>query len=192
MPIPYRDTPRPSDEGCAAFIDLIWIDAESTFYGGLLLIDSKGRPIEFSYNSLKAPQDALWQMTNLREVAAVMMAQSLFEACKREPDLLICNVSLGKVEFCREAIAALIPFAQVNAVEDETQVGARIEWYWINDPPLEKMRAYALFQTLQQKDMLLEPFNRIHLGLREVYPEALWHALIEDDTDNNPQDSPNR
>lgn len=183
MPIPYRNAPRSSDEGCAAFIDLVWIEAESTYYGGMLLIDGKGRPLEFTHNALKAPQDAVWQMTNLREVAVVMMAHSLFEACKREPDLLICSVTFGKVEFCREEVAPLIPFAQVNVVEDETPSSARIEWYWINDPPHEKMRSYALFQTLQQKDMLLEPFSRIQLGLREVYPDALWHTLIEDDTD---------
>lgn len=60
MPIPYRKVPRADEDGVAAFLDVVWLKAARTFHGGLLLLDSRGRPLEFVYNTLTAPTGFLW------------------------------------------------------------------------------------------------------------------------------------
>jgi hypothetical protein len=42
------------------------------------------------------------------------------------------------------------------------------------------MPAQALSESLQTCGLMLEPFERIRLGLREVYPQAPWEAAPDD------------
>jgi hypothetical protein len=169
MAIPYRKATRSIDEGCVAYLDVLHMPAQHTFYGALFLIDGKGRPLEFVHNVLAAPSGFLWDSARVRALGIAMLTHSLFEACRREPDLLICRDTLGSIEFCREEIAPAIPFAQVKPMPE----GIPAEWHWVNDPPGPGMRAHTLFETLRVHGMLLEPFQRITQGLREIYPDAM-------------------
>lgn len=163
MPVPYRKASRAEEEGAAAFLDVAWVPASRTFYGALLLVDSRGRPLEFVHNSLAAPAGFLWPATQVHRLGVASLAHSLFEACRREPDLLVCPAELGSRDFCRTEIAPSIPFARSEQ-----------EWTWVNDPPSPAMRAHRLAQLLQQRGLATEPFERLRAGLREVYPEAPW------------------
>lgn len=165
MPIPYRKAPRPDQEGVAAFLDVI--DRQGSFRAGLLLVDSRGRPLEFVHNSLAAPTGFLWPEPQVRRLAVTGLAHSLFEACRRDPDLLLCRSSLGDPDFFRSELAPSIPFASVQpAAGDLPQ-----QFTWLNEPPGPGMRAHSLAQSLQQRGLVLEPFDRLAVGLGEVYPD---------------------
>lgn len=176
MPIPYRKTPRAAEEGCAAYLDVVWVGANRTFYGALLLMDGRGQPLEFVHNSLTAPSGFLWSEERVRALGIAALSQSLFDACRREPDLLICLSTLGSAEFCRTELAPAIPFAQVTAGDGEIPV----EWGWINEPPTPGMRAHALFQELSRRGFTVEPFERLRQGLRTIYPQAPWQEAEDD------------
>src|SRR5579884_3283368 len=170
MPVPYRKTPKAAEIGCAAYLDIFWIRSAHTFYGALLLVDGRGQPMEFVHNTLTAPSGFLWPEEQVKAVGVAMLAHSLFDACRREPDLLVCQATLGTPDYCRVQLAPAIPFAQVApATEDDPA-----EWIWINEPPTPGMRAYALYQELSRRGFALEPFERLYEGLRTVYPQSPW------------------
>lgn len=173
MPIPYRKTPRVVEEGCAAFLDVVWLRSAKTFYGAILLIDGRGQPLEFVHNTLSAPTGFLWPEEQVTTVGISALVHSLFEACRRDPDLLICLSTLGSPDFCKTELAPSIPFAQVSMGNHDSPDA----WSWINDPPTQGMRAYMLHQELVRRGFVTEPFQRLRSGLREVYRDAPWHEV---------------
>ncbi len=171
MPVPYRKTPRAAEIGLAAYFDVIFLPSDRAFFGGLLIVDGKGQPQEFVHNTLAAPSGLLWSETKLQTVGVTMLAHSLFEACRREPDILICLETLGSPDFLKTEIAPSIPFVQVVPERDTLPA----EWNWINEPPSAAMRAAILAQELARRGEITEPFERLHHALRLVYPQASWH-----------------
>lgn len=161
MPVPYRKTPRAAEIGLAAYLDTVWSAGDRTFRGGLLLVDGKGQPQEFVHNTLTAPVGMLWTEEKIRTVGIAMLPHSLFDTCRREPDVLICLDSLGSLEYCRTEIVSSIPFVQVTPAQDTLPA----EWSWINDPPSPGMRASLLAQELERRGFILEPFERLHHAL---------------------------
>jgi hypothetical protein len=176
MPVPYRKTPRAAETGCAAYVDVVWLPSIRTFHGGMLLIDGKGQPIELVHNTLAAPLDPLWPDEKLRPPATAELVHTLFDACRRDPDLLVCSASVGTPEFCRTEIAPAIPCAQVSAAGRDLPV----EWNWLNAPPTPGMKAHVLAQELIRHGFLTEPFDRLRGALRVIYREAPWHEAEPD------------
>ena len=176
MPVPYRKTPRAAEVGCAAYLDVAWLPATRTFYGGLLLMDGKGQPLEFVHNTLIAPSGFLWPEEKMRPLAIAALCRSLFDACRSEPDLLVCLVTLGTPEFCRMELAPAVPFAQVAPARGEMPA----EWNWVNDPPPTGMRATVLYQELMRRGFTMEPFDRLKEALHLVYRQAPWEEEADD------------
>lgn len=176
MPVPYRKTPRAAEVGQAAFLDILWLPSDRAFYGGLLVLDGKGQPLEFVHNTLAAPSGVLWSEEKVRASGTVMLAHSLFDACRREPDLLVGLPELGSTETLRNELAPSIPFVQVVPAQE----GIPAQWNWINEPPSSGMRAAILAQELARRGFIVEPFERLWHALRMVYPQASWHGSDED------------
>ena len=171
MPVPYRKTPRAAETGCAAYLDVVWIASGRTLFGGMLLMDGKGQPIELVHNTLAAPSDPLWPDDRLLPLAIAELVHTLFDACRRDPDLLVTAATLGTPEFCRTEIAPAIPFAQVTP----ERIDMPAEWNWLNMPPTPGMRAHLLAQELTRHGFLIEPLDRLRMALRIVYRDVPWH-----------------
>lgn len=170
MPVPYRKTPRAAEIGLAAYLDVLWLPQNRAFYGGLLVMDGKGQPQEFVHNTLAAPSGVLWPEEKLRSMGVVMLTHSLFDACRREPDLLVTLSTLAPLETCRSEIAPSIPFVQVVPERE----GVPAEWSWVNEPPTSAMRASILASELARRGYIVEPFERLRYALRIVYSQADW------------------
>lgn len=167
MPIPYRRAPRALVDGSAAFFDVLFPGEDARAYGGLLVLDGKGEPLEFVYNTVESPTGFLWPVARSREASTVALAHSLFDACRREPDVLFGAAHLAGVEFCRQELATGVPFALVQPGDGAVPVS----WVWVNEPPPPGSRAAAVFESLQDRRMLQEPFQRVTRGLEEVFTE---------------------
>jgi hypothetical protein len=176
MPVPYRKTPRAAEIGLAAYLDILWLPSDRAFYGGLLIVDGKGQPQEFVHNTLAAPSGLLWSEEKVRSTGVVTLTHSLFDACRREPDLLVCLPTLGSPEFCKTEIAPSIPFVQVVPAQRDVPA----EWNWVNEPPSVGMRASILAQELARRGFILEPFERLWRALHLVYPQAAWQEAEDD------------
>jgi len=134
-------------------------------FGGLLILDGCGAPVEFVHNAIEVPGGAFWPDDHVVPAAIAGIARSLFVACRNEPDLLICQSSLAGPEFCRTELAVGIPFVQVTAASGSLP----IERVWVNAAPMATMRATRVLESLVERGLLTEPFQRLRAGLREIY-----------------------
>jgi len=163
MPIPYRPVPRSVAGSHAAYVHIV--SKAGTFYGGLLVSDAFGQPVEFVYTSARTPSGVLWPEAEAREVAHGRLAHSLFDACQKGPAVLIASESIGSAEFCREQLAPSIPFALVSQSQ-------AVDVTWIGQQPSGGSAASVLFEELKRRNLIAEPFQRIVSALAEVYPNA--------------------
>ena len=170
MPVSYKKPSHLLEDSGVAYLDVFRLDADGAFYGAVLLLDGRGLPLEFVHNRLVPPSGLLWTEPDVTRQAVASLAHSLFDACRRDPDLLLCLPTLGSPEFCRVEIAPVVPFAQVLPPQEDIPAGV----IWINEPPAAGMRGSLLYSELLRRDALFEPFERLRIGLREVYPQALW------------------
>lgn len=165
MPVPYHRTPRDIVEGSAAFLDVLYVGSGRMMFGGLLILDGRGAPIEFVHNAIEVPGGAFWPEDRVIPAAIAGIARSLFVGCRNEPDLLICESRLAGPEFCRAELAVGIPFLQVTAASESLP----IERVWVNAAPGATMQATRVLQSLVERGLLTEPFQRVRAGLREIY-----------------------
>jgi hypothetical protein len=177
MPVPYRKTPKTIATGLAAFIDVAWIEPDRTLYGGLLVIDAIGQPVEFVHNYALAPTGLAWDPHTSVRLGTPQLVHTLFDACRREPDLLVVMASSGSPEFVNAEIAPAVPCAMVTPAQGALPA----EWSWINTPPTTGMRASFVSSELERRGLFIEPFARLRQALQVVYPQAAWHYPEDDD-----------
>lgn len=163
MPIPYRPVPRPAASTHAAYLHVV--ANGRLFYGGLLISDALGQPVEFVHTSAATPSGVLWPEDEAREIAHCRLAHSLFDACQKAPAVLIATESIGSAKFCREQLAPTIPFALVS--ESPT-----LDVTWIGQAPSGGSAASVLFEELKRRNLIAEPFDRVVAALAEVYPHT--------------------
>lgn len=169
MPLPHRK-PASGGDGCAAYFDVRLVPVARTFYAGLLLLDDHGRPLEFAHNTLTLPDSPLWSPGATGLIAVGELARSLFDAVRREPDLLLCPAALGDGAELLGELAPAVPFGQVEPGDTAQPVG----WCWVNDPPTAEMPAARLHAALVRRGLLVEPFERLHAALAECYANVPW------------------
>jgi hypothetical protein len=174
MAIPYRRSKATPEDGCAAYLDVI-PGQGGALLGALLLLDRRGRPLEFVHNRTDPPGGWMWPDELQVKACVAAIAHSLFDACRREPDLVVCKRTLGPNDYLRAELAPSIPMLVIGATAD-----GEIQWDWVNDPPTPGMRCHALAPELQSRGFLFEPFHRILRGLQVLYPSD----LPRDDTDD--------
>lgn len=170
MSVSYKKPSRLLEDSGVAYLDVLRLDADGAFYGAVLLLDGRGLPLEFVHNRLVPPSGLLWTEPDVSRQSVIALSRSLFDACRREPDLLLCLPTLGSPDFCRVEIAPVLPFAQVIPPQEDIPAGV----VWINEPPAVGMRGHHLYQELLRRDALFEPFDRLRKALGEVYPQAPW------------------
>lgn len=164
MAVPYRKSHPSGEDGCAAYLSVEQCGT-GAILGALLVMDGRGRPLEFVHNRAEAAEHWMWAGGQRAEATISAIAHSLYDACRREPDLLVCRHSLGQIEFLRTEVAPSVPMLIVSPNED-----GEIERQWVNDPPTPGMRASTLAPQLDARGFLIEPFGRMKTGLRELYP----------------------
>jgi hypothetical protein len=175
--VPYRQPDKSAKGTCAAFLEIVWVPRHCHLYGGLLVIDGEGRPLEFVHTDLKAPSGFLWPITDVLRLGTREVAHALFDACQRAPVLVACRSSLGSPDFCRDEVAPTIPFAWVERTED-----GEVSWTWLNSRPPDAHPAKLLADRLIERGYADEPFERILKGLQEVYPDLRSKDGTADDS----------
>lgn len=168
MPVPYRKRPASSAPAYAAFVSATVPNEGGTIFGGLLVIDGRGQPIEFVHNSIQTPTGFLWPRDTVRSSAMTALIISLFDACATEPALLFCDAAVGTAEFIRSHLSPTIACAVPQPGNGELPPDCA----WVRDAPTGGSAAAFLFEDLRNGGYLLEPFERVRKGLAEVYPAA--------------------
>jgi hypothetical protein len=180
MPIPYRDADDLDELGTVAYLKIEPLPHNTGYLGALFLINARGEPIEFTYNRIDTPQAFLWRPEDLRRHAARKLTASLFSLCPRTPRLLLCLArEVGGELFCQD-IQVSIPVCRLahateviapSAAETTDTVPASepLHAFWFPGKPAEDAIEARLWRLLTARGLLLEPFARASVGLREVY-----------------------
>ena len=173
MPLAFHDAQAVETLGFAAFFHL---EAHhSTFYGALFLINARGEPQEFVFNRLEPMRAELWREGDQILGAARRLGASLGAAASLAPTLLLFRSDCIAPAWL-EGIAMEIPVGELQlcAENDPDTLSTwnsdgELQWVqvrWHGEPPRG-----ALFGLLQERGLLLEPFERAAKGLREAYDE---------------------
>ncbi len=190
MPIPFREDSDTDHLGSAAFLRLVSTDA-GAFFGALFLVNGRGEPVEFTYNTLEIVQRFLWRREDLRRHAARRLTSTLLEVCPRVPTVILCLAGEAPAELFTQDITVEIPTVRVSelsavvgqSVDESREVvdgDVPLQVFWHGVVPDAANDARALVQLFAARGLLLEPFDRAATGLREVYgmPEA-GDGLVE-------------
>ena len=180
MPIPYRDADEIEELGAAAFLKIEEDTNDPEFMAALFLVSARGEPLEFAYNRIETPNTFLWRQSDLRRYVERKLTASLLQTCSRVPTLLLCLADeVGSELFCQD-IHTSIPVGRIGdplratahaASESEEALNEPpdVNVFWFPGGPADESVERRLFSRLALHGLLLEPFQRASLGLREVY-----------------------
>ena len=180
MPIPYRDADDLDELGAVGYLKIEPLVDSAGYLGALFLLNARGEPLEFTYNRIDTPQTFLWRQDDLRRNAGRKLTASLFSLCPRTPRLLLCLAKeVGSELFCQD-IQVSIPVCRLapsretlphasTETEDVVQTSEPVHAFWFPGKPAEDSIELRLLQLVAARGLLLEPFDRASVGLREVY-----------------------
>jgi hypothetical protein len=168
MPIPYRDTDDLDELGTVGYLTIEPVAGGSGYLGALFVLNARGEPLEFTYNRIDTPQTFLWRQDDLRRHAARKLTASLFSLCPRTPRLLLCLAKeVGSELFSQDTVESASPSSQET--QDTLLIAEPVQVFWFPGKPSEDSIELRLLQLLASRGLLLEPFERASVGLREVY-----------------------
>ena len=186
MPIPFSDVEDYDELGSAAFLKVERSPDHACCLGALLVISARGEPLEFGYNRVRVPQPFLWREEDLRRHTEQRLTTSLLSVCSQQPRLLVCLASEVTAQLFAQDLQVEVPVVRVGVavlsharVDIETgevleNEDARPHVAWQPAPPDADSMERRLFEHLTAHGLLLEPFERAALGLREVYGAKPW------------------
>jgi hypothetical protein len=183
VPIPFHDSESIEALGTAAYLRLHCLTDEPQHWAGcIFLINGRGEPLEFVYNRLQLMPTVLWREQDAAAAAARRVMTSLFAATVLTPKLLFVLESpmIDSLLGANRSIWPDIPDVRVKLRDRDLQDGdfapetRPTTVIWGARPP--DPSAAKLYSAIDGRSLLLEPFERALIGLREVYPE--WAGLI--------------
>lgn len=182
MRVRYRDQDEIDDLGRAAFLRVGRIADRSGYVGGLLTVNARGEPLEFTYNRVETPQSTLWRAHDLRRTAVMQLAVSLLEAVSQPAAAVLCLALASMDDLFRLDVELGSPVCLVpglpgaaDAGDDANELaGDTLRWLPA-EPPITSV-PHRLVVELERRDLLLEPFERAGVGLRDVFAELAARA----------------
>ncbi|MBI4311596.1 MAG: hypothetical protein HY681_07415 [Chloroflexi bacterium] len=182
MPISFRDADDIEALGPAGFLRVVG-QPPGVFWGALFLVNSRGEPVEFTYSSVETPNTFLWRQDDIRNHAVRTLATSLFTACPRTPKLLACLAEEVPLDLFPSQIHISIPVARIAPVDratphapaeviETTEPAQSHHLFWYPGVPAKDSHERQLMDRLIAGGLLVEPFERALVGLREVYGSA--------------------
>jgi hypothetical protein len=180
VPIPYRDAEDLEAFGCAGFLRMIRTDDGDAYLGALFLVNARGEPVEFTYSRLEPQRRFLWRRVVLDRYAVRRLAASLFDVCPRLPTVLLCLGDEVPPEVLADDLQVSVPVARVAGEEaligqargeERESLGgpSAVQVFWLGGVPTDDAPERRLVTRLAERGLLLEPFERAALGLREVF-----------------------
>lgn len=180
MPIPFRDNDEIEELGAAGYLKIETSSAPSGYRGALFAINARGEPIEFSYNRIETPHTFLWRQGDIARYATRKLVASLFSICPISPRLIFCLAGeVGSEIFNEDVVVSLpicriapaldaVPHASAEAKQTVDLVES-VNAFWSPGRPAEGSAEARLFMKLAESGLPTEPFERVSVGLNEVF-----------------------
>jgi len=180
VPIPYRDADDLNELGAAGYLKIEPSSAGSGYLGALFLINARGEPIEFTYSRIETVHTFLWRQADIRRHAERKLTASLLMVCPRTPRILLCLAEeVGSELFCQDIqlsipVCRIAPAMRATACsgqesQEATEASEPMHLFWFPGRPQHDSIERRLLQELISRGLLVEPFDRAAIGLKEVY-----------------------
>jgi len=180
--IPFRDAAELEAGGTAAYLRLTTGRTRSERLAGLLQVNAKGEPVEFTFGAVQVPTGPLWRAGDAERGGMRSLIISLFQTSERSPLLLLCLAGEIPPELFRDELRVVLPVCRVAAGGDAAQLDdgeveeeaaePTLHLFWRPGPPPPESPARRLLDSLARRGLLSEPFDRIPAGLREALGES--------------------
>lgn len=175
MRVRYRDQDEIDDLGNAAFLRIGRIANPNGYVGGLLTVNARGEPLEFTYNRIETPPSTLWRASELRRTAVKQLAVSLLEKLSKPVEVVLCLARQSMVDLFRLDIELAAPICIVPGLPEISDSDGDVPRQaievlnWLPEEPSSTSVPHRLVAELERRGLLLEPFERTSAGLREVF-----------------------
>lgn len=180
MPIPFNDLAEDSDLGLAAFLRFEEEPNRRGMRGALFLVTSRGVPVEFSFTRIDVAASFLWRAGDARRHAIANLSKVLFEACSRQPDLILALADEVAPQVFTEDLHVGIPICRVSSLGANTHATTEVSenlsdtpgLFWVDEQPDAGSSTCQLLEALRLRQLLTEPFERASVGLEEAFNDS--------------------
>jgi hypothetical protein len=177
LPIPFRDLGEDEPSGVAGFLRFIDEPDGRGIRGALFIMSARGEPIEFAFTRIDVRSGVLWRPGHARSRAVSVLTKALFESSCNQTDVVLTLAEETPPAVFSENIRPEIPLCRV-ASQDSVAVAPSetaqplsesLMLYWISGlPPADSVTARTV-ELLEQRQLLIEPFERAALGIQEAF-----------------------
>ena len=177
MPIPFRDLGEEVPYGVAGFLRFVDEPDGKGIRGALFVMSTRAEPLHFTFSRIDVQSGVLWRLGEARRQAVSSLAKALFEASGGGPDLILILAEEAPPRVFTEDLQVGIPLclvATVDAdstpiVEETERVSESLSLVWLNGQPRPNEPGGKTVEALRNRQLLLEPFERAAIGLREAF-----------------------
>jgi len=187
LPVPFRDLSREDDAGVAGYLRFVDEPDGKGIRGALFVVSSRGEPLDFSFTRVDLRGGFLWRQGEAKRQAVAALAKSLFEAARRAPTVLIALADEVSPRVFTEDIEVGVPLCRVSTGEIEIQAASEekerlsdaVDLFWVNGQPPPDSPARSLVDALNGRNILIEPFERASIGIREAFDRNASGHMVD-------------
>jgi len=175
--VPFRDSHDDDRLGVAGFLRFVDESPGRAIRGALFLINARGEPIDFAFTRVEVPIPFMWRSGEARRQALKELCVSLFTACPGEPRLLLARADEVPALLFSEDLEVLVPVCRVSDERAANRVGNEevedmaddVHLFWVAGCPPQGAPARSILNSLSERKLLLEPFDRAARGIDEAF-----------------------
>ena len=164
MPIPFQDIAGEEAAAAVAYLRFLEDPNGGRIQGALFVTNGRGDPLEFCFTRVESGSGTLWRPGQAYRRAVADLVKALFEAANHLPDLVLALAEEIPAEIFADDMEVQIPVCLVG--DSGAGVGTH---QWIDREPTAGTAVASLVESLQSRNLLLEPFRRAAQGLEEAF-----------------------
>ena len=177
MPIPFRDLNEDENSGVVGYLRFVDEPDGKGMRGALFVISTRGEPLDFSFTRIDVHGGFLWRTGESRRQAVTALTKSLFQSASRIPSVIIALADEVPPRVFTEDLEVHVPLCRVvttemtpqAASEEQERVSDSLDLFWVNGRPPPDSSAGKIIESLNGRQLLLEPFERASIGLEEAF-----------------------
>lgn len=179
MPVPFRDLRNEDALGLIGYLRFVGEENRRGIRGALFLINARGEPVDFAYSRIDVHASFLWRDGEAKRYAVASLTNVLFQACPKTPSLLMALADEVHPKLFTEDIHADVPICRVAGGADVERgpgewpesLSDSIHLFWAGTAPERDSSAHRLLDLLIARQLIMEPFERLAIGIGEAFRE---------------------